>query len=163
MGTSGSGKTYLARRLAGSLHLPHTELDSVFWQPGWVPAETDIFRQRMKVISDGERWIVDGNYRGKLGEYVARATTVVWLDMPLNLILRRLIIRTGARRISGAELWNGNRERVRDWFSPEHPIWWAIRTHKETRRNLELWTDGRWVRLRSPDAVQRWISQIAPP
>ncbi|MHB8507061.1 MAG: P-loop NTPase family protein [Candidatus Dormibacteria bacterium] len=161
MGTTGSGKTTLARRLAGILSLPHTELDALFWDAGWQAATDDTFRERVSRVVDTERWVVDGNYRGRLGDYVCRASLVVWLDMSLDLILRRLVVRTVARRIGEVELWNGNRERIRDWFGADHPIWWAIRTHRERRANLELLMDERWVRLRSPAAVERWIREVA--
>ena len=35
VGTSGAGKTTLARRIAALLMLPHIELDAINWQPGW--------------------------------------------------------------------------------------------------------------------------------
>jgi ABC-type glutathione transport system ATPase component len=38
VGTSGSGKSTLSRALAGALDADFLELDSVFHQPGWVPA-----------------------------------------------------------------------------------------------------------------------------
>ena len=39
IGTSGAGKTTLARRLAGSLDVPHLELDAIYHQAGWEPLE----------------------------------------------------------------------------------------------------------------------------
>ena len=35
VGTSGAGKTTLARRIAGLFELPHIELDAINWQSGW--------------------------------------------------------------------------------------------------------------------------------
>ena len=35
VGTSCSGKTTLARAIAGRLGLPYTELDALFWGPRW--------------------------------------------------------------------------------------------------------------------------------
>ena len=35
VGTSGAGKTILARRIAAQLQLPHIELDAINWQSEW--------------------------------------------------------------------------------------------------------------------------------
>jgi adenylate kinase family enzyme len=35
VGTSGAGKTTLARRIADRLQLPHIELDAINWQSEW--------------------------------------------------------------------------------------------------------------------------------
>src|SRR6266481_7086288 len=35
VGTSGAGKTMLARRIAAQLQLPHIELDAINWQSEW--------------------------------------------------------------------------------------------------------------------------------
>jgi adenylate kinase family enzyme len=36
-GTSGSGKTTLATRIAGTLTVPHVEIDALFHGPAWTP------------------------------------------------------------------------------------------------------------------------------
>ncbi len=41
IGTSGSGKTTVARRIAESLGFPHVELDALHWEPGWKEAPID--------------------------------------------------------------------------------------------------------------------------
>ena len=65
--------------------------------------------------SDG--WVIDGGYRGKLGDLVwERADTVVWLDQPLPLIMGRLLRRTHGRIRRDEELWSGNRESWRNMF-----------------------------------------------
>ena len=43
IGTSGSGKTTFARSVAAAVAAPHIELDAIFHQPNWVPAERDVF------------------------------------------------------------------------------------------------------------------------
>jgi adenylate kinase family enzyme len=62
IGTSSSGKTTFARDLASLLGVDHTDLDSLFWLPGWQERELDDFRARVAAWADGEHWVVDGNY-----------------------------------------------------------------------------------------------------
>ena len=38
LGTTGSGKTTVARALAQGLTIPHVELDALRWDPNWTEA-----------------------------------------------------------------------------------------------------------------------------
>src|SRR5690349_5277363 len=83
IGTSGAGKTMLARRIAKRLELPHIELDAINWQPGWRdmtrhdPAE---FVRRVGEAIQAEAWVVDGNYGPVRDRVWRRASHLVWLD-----------------------------------------------------------------------------------
>src|SRR5690242_13144215 len=95
VGVSGNGKTTFARRLAAKLDVPYTELDALHHLPGWVEAgEADFRREVEAVMNRSEGWVLDGSYMGKLGDLILRrADTIVWLDQPLPLVLRRLVKR----------------------------------------------------------------------
>lgn len=54
--------------------------------------------------------MVDGNYSAVQELIWTRADTVVWFDLPLALVLSRIIGRTLRRVVSRQELWNGNGE-----------------------------------------------------
>ena len=45
IGTGGTGKTTLARRLAERTGLPLIHLDLLYWRPGWQPTPNDEWRQ----------------------------------------------------------------------------------------------------------------------
>ena len=172
VGTSGSGKSTLSRALAGALDADFLELDSVFHQPGWVPLPTEDFRRRVGDVVAGERWVIDGNYTSKVRDLIwARADTVVWLDLPRRIVMRRIIRRSFGRVAGRTELWNGNRERWRNLFSldkEQSVIAWAWQTHTQNRIRLEAATADpennhlRFVRLRSPGAVRRFLSGADP-
>jgi len=170
VGTSGSGKSTLGAALASRLGAELLELDSVFHQPGWVPLPREEFRERVAAAVAGERWVIDGNYTSQVKDLVwARADTVVWLDLPRRTVMRRIIWRSFRRAAARKELWNGNRERWRNFFSldkEESVIAWAWQTHAATRAKLEaaMADQGNshleFVRLTRPAAVRRFLSGV---
>jgi adenylate kinase family enzyme len=168
-GISGNGKTTLGRRLARRLGVPFTELDALMHQPGWVPAEIETFRREVEaVIAASDGWVVDGMYQAQLGDLVLRrADTLVWLDQPLPLVLRRLVKRAVKDIVTKRDLFNGNRQTWRyALFTRDSLIGFAIKSHFKRRRE---WPEGigappdlEIVRLRSPGEVDRWLECQAP-
>jgi adenylate kinase family enzyme len=172
VGTSGVGKSTLSRTLAGALDADFLELDSVFHQAGWVPLPTEDFRQRVGDVVAGERWVIDGNYTSKVRDLIwARADTVVWLDLPRWIVMRRIIWRSVQRAARRTELWNGNREHWRNLFSLDKEnsvIVWAWQTHARNRtRYAAVMADPAYaqlhfVRLKNPAEVRRFLSAASP-
>jgi adenylate kinase family enzyme len=134
VGTSGSGKTTLARQLADILGVPYLELDGVHHQPGWQPIPRQEFQRVVAAKAAGDGWVIDGNYSAVQPLVWARADTVAWLDLPRRVVMRQLIWRTLRRVARRQELWNGNRERWRNFFSrdpQQSVIAWAWHKHAE--------------------------------
>jgi len=137
-GTSGSGKSTFARRLADLAGVPHLELDAINWQAGWRdlnshdPAE---FRRRVAEAVAQESWVSDGNYSKVRDLVLARATHLVWLDYSRPQTIRRVVWRSFRRALTQQELWpgTGNREEFRRWLDREHPIRWAWDTYHDRR------------------------------
>ena len=99
IGTTGSGKSRLAERLAARTGLRVIELDALFWGRDWQPAPVELFRHRVERETRTTGWIVVGNY-GQVRDLVWRpADTLVWLDLPLPLVMWRLLRRT-VRRVT---------------------------------------------------------------
>ena len=134
IGSSGSGKTTFGRALASLLVVPFVELDAIFHQPDWVPLPETEFQSRVQAIVTGESWVIDGNYGVVRALVLERATTVVWLDYSRWRIMGRVIRRSFVRAVTREELWNGNRERLRSWIEPDHPIRWSWSQHSRKRR-----------------------------
>jgi adenylate kinase family enzyme len=162
-GTSGSGKTTFAQELARRLEVPYVELDALHHGPNWTEASAEEFRARvreaMEAAPDG--WVIDGNYETKLGDtLLGAADTIVWLDLPLGLKLRRVARRTRERIRDDVELWNGNKETWRNaLWGRESLFAWMIRGHFRHRRDWprRYAGDPRFVRLRSIDEARRWL------
>ena len=167
LGTTGAGKTTMARRLASQVDLPCVELDALHWGPNWTPVPTDVLRARAAAATAGEGWVVDGNYRAVRDLLWPRADLVVWLDYPLVVNLWRLLWRTLRRCLTQEELWNGNRERLSVNFASKDSLFvWAMTTHGRRRREHAAQLARiehahlTVVRLRSPRATRRWLARV---
>ena len=166
VGGSCSGKTTVARRLATTLGVPHVELDALHHDPGWQEASAAVLQERVRtaLASASDGWVVDGNYRAKIGTLVLdRADTAVFLDPPLAVAFGRALRRTVVRTLTGEELWNGNREQLRHLFKRDWIPWWVLRTHRRYRREIPerlAAHDLAVVHLRSAADVGRWLQSI---
>jgi adenylate kinase family enzyme len=169
-GTSGAGKTTLARRIAALLELPHIELDAINWQPGWrdlTRHDREEFVRRVNEAIEAEAWVVDGNYGPVRDRVWQRATHLVWLDYERPVIMARVISRTLVRAVLRTELWAGNRERWRQMLRPSHPIRWAWNTWERRRRETAERLAQREcahlvvLRLRRPGEVSRAVDLLA--
>ena len=166
-GTSGSGKSTFARELAKRLGVPYVELDALHHGPNWSEPTDEEFRARVREAMDGapDGWVIDGNYEGKLGNtLIGAADTIVWLDLPLGLKLRRVARRTRTRIRDDVELWNGNKETWRNaLWGRESLLVWMIRGHFRHRRSWPALYAGdpRLVRLPSAEEAREWLDSTS--
>lgn len=170
VGTTGSGKTTMARSLAAQLGLEHVEVDALHWEPEWVMADRATFRERVDAATVGRRWVADGNYSAVRDILWGRADTLVWLDYPLPFILMRLTRRTLRRIVRGEELWNGNRESFASQFLSRDSLYlWALQSHPRHRREYPAllakpeYAHLTVARLRSPRLTARWLHEMCGP
>src|SRR6266540_5729326 len=169
VGTIGSGKTTFASKSARLLDVPHVELDALHWEPNWVEAPNDLFRERVKQALHGDSWVVDGNYHQVRDIVWSRADTVVWLDYPFRTIIARLARRTLRRILTHEKLWNGNQEHIRGLFTRDSVFLWAVRTYRRRRRQYPAFLSRpenshlAVVRLRSPVEATRFLSTLGQP
>jgi len=166
VGTIGSGKTTFAHKTSRLLDAPHVELDALHWEPNWVEAPNDLFRERVKQSLQGDSWVADGNYHQVRDIVWSRADTVVWLDYPFRTIIARLAKRTLRRIFTREKLWNGNQEHVRGLLTRDSVFLWAIRTYRRRRRQYPILLTRpenshlTVVRLRSPREAAEFLSTL---
>ena len=161
-GPSGSGKTTVAAELARRLGLRHVEIDALHHGPNWESCGVDVLRERVCAATDGDDWVADSTYHHMLGTLVVdRADMLVWLDLPVPVVMYRLIRRTYVRRRKGTVLWNGNVEPALWRESWESLIWPALRRAFENRRELPTRHPGKTIhRLRSDRDVRAFLQSI---
>ncbi|QCY14483.1 adenylate kinase [Pseudomonas sp. MPC6] len=81
IGNSGSGKSWLAERLASHLLVPWIDLDSIHW----LSDEHSIARPRgealamARIAASQECWVIEGVYGWMVSELIHRATALIWL------------------------------------------------------------------------------------
>ncbi len=168
IGASGSGKTTVGRWVAARLGLPFTDLDNVFWRPGWQKAPAEVFRADVDRLTSQPRWVLAGNYSSARDLIWPRADTLVWLDLPLPVTLWRSAVRVLRQARSGEAICNGNRQTVSALFFGKDPLlWYAIKTVPPRRRQWPIDLAApehqhlQVARLRSARAVRRWQDQVS--
>ena len=127
------GKTTLANAISSKQAIPFIELDDIHWQPNFVEREKEEFRERtaQAIHEAGACWVVDGNYRAKLGDLVtSQADMIVYINLPWRVkfwrVLKRSIVRAWTRELIGS----GNVETRRQFFSRE-ALWWEYLSQRK--------------------------------
>ncbi len=167
LGMTATGKSTLAKHLAGLLGVPHVELDGIVHGPNWVDLSNEEFHARTADALNGDGWVVDGNYAAVRDLTIGQAETVIWLDYPIIIPLWRVVPRTVRRIIRREELWNGNRETWRGaLFGRDSLVVWIVKMHRVRRREFAAIFSApehahrTLVRLRSPRATARWLKDM---
>ena len=81
IGSSGAGKSSLAKRLHDKSGIELIHLDQYYWKPGWIRPETVEWEEMVKKLLLRESFIMDGNYRNTIDLRLLLADTIVFLDM----------------------------------------------------------------------------------
>jgi adenylate kinase family enzyme len=171
VGVPGAGKTTVGRRLADGLAVPFIELDSIIHQADWNDLPAEEFRVRVTEAIAGDRWVVDGNYPAVLDLVWGRADTILWLDLPRRVVIRRVVSRTLRRALTREELWNGNREPLSNfyrWDPERNIIRWAWVKYPEYVEVYGRAMDDSpspglgFIRLTSARDARELISRLSP-
>jgi len=168
-GASGSGKTTLGRWLSVQFDLPFTDLDDMYWRPGWIESPIAEFRASVADITHGQRWIVAGNYSNVRDLLWPRADTLVWLDLPLMQVLWRTTVRASRQSWTGEAICNGNRQTLAALVRPPNSLLgYTLRTLHARRRELPALLSqpqhahATVVRLRHTADVAAWQTSVQP-
>ena len=166
VGTSGSGKTTVAQEVSRRLGVPHIELDSLYWRPGWIEAPEEEFKQQVLEATKDDDWVVCGNYRLAREVLWGRVDTVVWLDMPFMTVFLRTLWRTIRRIATREELWGTNREGLSALFGKYSMPLFVIRTYPRRKREYpemlsrEEYSHIELVHLRTGSEVEEWLGSL---
>jgi len=169
IGTSGSGKSTFAKKLAKKLKYPYIEMDRIFWGPEWYWPPDEEFFINLESALECEHWVLDGNYTRTIHIKWREVTTVIWIDLPFLTTFFQAVRRAVKRSISGEEIWPGtnNRENfLKSFFSRDSIILWTITSYRRVRRKCltymkdERFSHIKFLRFRSHKDAEKFLNSL---
>lgn len=103
IGYSGTGKTYLAKKLSNKYNIPHYDLDNIYWdnssQKYGVKTEIEKRNKLLQNILEKDDWIIEGIYYKWLEQSFKNADIIYILDLPKYIYKLRIIKRFIKRKL----------------------------------------------------------------
>lgn len=161
IGPGGAGKSTLARQIGEKAGLPIIHLDAHYWREGWVEPPKQAWEQTVRKLTEGEVWVMDGNYGGTMDTRLAAADTIIFLDLPRWLCLRRVVQRqVRYRDRTRPDMAPGCPERL-TWFFLKY-VWNYRRDRRPgiLERMARYAEDRRLVHLQSSAQVRRFLEEM---
>ena len=155
IGACGSGKTTLGHQLSQKLQIKATDMDELYWLPGWKRRPFQEFVDLVKQATSKEKWIICGNYSKLQHLTLGDADTIIWLDLPFFTLLWRIIKRSIEQAINRSTICNGNRQSFAQFlwlFNHLFKSYWKKK--KRYRRLKEVFTEAQWIHLENSSQVQ---------
>ncbi|GAB1581435.1 DNA topology modulation protein FlaR [Phyllobacterium phragmitis] len=161
IGGAGSGKSTLARQIGEKTGLPVIHIDPMYWKAGWVQRPREETAALALQAAQGEEWVFEGNNTATMPSRLARADTLIFLDIGTMIRLWRVVLRVlrhhGRTRPDMAE---GCPERF-DWDFIKWVAGYrrggrigALRIIGSPPPHLKV------VHLRNPAEVRRFLAEI---
>jgi adenylate kinase family enzyme len=158
LGTSGAGKTVLARMLGALLDLPVTHLDQLRYDADWTVVPEPEFVAAQRRLVAGARWIADGNSLASLPIRAAAADTIILLDPHPLVCLAGIAVRR--LRYRGGQHADGVYDRITIDVLRYAATYRAVHLPKVQDCLREHATRADVVHLRSRHAVTRFVAEI---
>ena len=170
IGTTGSGKSTFARKLARQLELRPIEMDDLFWLDDWQEPTDGVFFEKLKNKMDRTTggWVLDGNYTRTMSLKLVKIDTIVWLDYSFSRNFFHLMKRSLFNLISQRKLWenSNNRESLKLLFSKQSIFIWLIQQYPRNKAKYQMMMQDQkyqhiqFIRLTSPKQAAEFLQQI---
>ncbi len=163
IGTSGVGKTTLAKQIAAKLSLKHISLDHLKWLPNWESVDGQTLRARVDEVTKNSDWVIDGNYGSVRDILWPRADVAIWLDYSLAQAL------WGAfRRISrGSYQAEGCRDSFLRALTVDSIFLWIFKSHWRHKKEYtalfknNIYPNLRVIRLKKRPNIESLVHDLS--
>ncbi|WP_236849312.1 adenylate kinase [Burkholderia diffusa] len=157
IGNSGSGKSWLAERVADRSGAAYVDLDLIHWLPGGygVPRERADAIRLAQLAAEAERWVIEGIYGWLANEVLANASALVWLCIDEGECVAN-IRRRGIRRDGSPEAFDA----LQEWAAT-----YRSRTGSSSygaHRTIFEQFHGDKETLGSRDAIGEFVGRVPP-
>lgn len=105
IGTSGSGKSYLAKKLSEKYRISHFDLDDIFWETKYTIKRSEEEKRKLvsRIIQNNKGWVIEGVFTSFVLEAIQNADEIIWLDLHPWLMSYRVILRSIKKIGKGTE------------------------------------------------------------
>ena len=166
-GTTCTGKTTLGRKISHQWSLFQVDLDEYYFLPNWIEKEKSVFvKDVLKAIEDKNAWVISGSYQSILKDTVwKQVETIVWLDYPLHVVLRRYFIRTYRRVFYKEKCCGETYETLGRTFSKNSLFLWIFKSYWKRKERMNKWmnddfSEKEWIVLNHPRKATKLLVQL---
>lgn len=155
IGNSGSGKTFLAQKLAAVLNLPVTHLDRLFWESEscLLKRSKEIVHQEIAELTEQPKWIVEGVFGELANIGIYNADTLIFLNKDWDECSQALELR-GSKNASEESF-----KELLNWAG----LYWDRKSSSSFEFHKIIFDQfaGTKLELRSREEVEQWLSNLA--
>jgi adenylate kinase family enzyme len=158
IGNSGSGKTWLAARLAQLRGIPVIHIDDIFWEPGGFDQRRppEVVTSMIQEAKAKDSWIAEGVFGELAEQFFDRAECLVWLNFDWPTCQARLLKRgSESKKHMGRTQSEQGLKNLVEWASLYYERTNA-RSFVGHRKLMEAFS-GRKVTLKSEEEVIKMI------
>jgi len=102
IGTIGSGKSYLAKKLSQEFKIKHYCLDNIYWAKKYSKKRNIESRiKELKKVVKNKKWIIEGVFFSWTEDVFKKADIVIWLDLEHKFLRRNLLKRYFKKKFKG--------------------------------------------------------------
>lgn len=159
-GLPGCGKSNFCDKLAKLTNLPLIHLDKIYFNPGWIAKDREIFRRELSKIVDNKEWIIDGNCMRSLEVRYQKAEVALFFNFKLSTCFYRVIRRVFIHDKHLRDLPEGCKKSVR-YPLLRYLIAFRRRYTKDIEDLQEKYPRVEFVEIKSDLDAQKFLDEIA--